>query len=121
MNVLREVNLELGHPTVDAAIRRLTFEINHSRTIGDAVLKIIHGYGSSGAGGRIRVEARNYLSRLKAQGSISTFIPGERFSIFDADTLAALRLCGELRKDRDLERSNNGVTFILIAQKRKGV
>ena len=120
MGNLREVNLELGHPTVDAAIRRLTFEINHSRMIGDAVVKIIHGYGSTGAGGRIRIEARNYLTRLKNQGSISGFIPGECFSIFDDSTLAAFRLCGELRRDRDLERSNNGVTFIVL-KREKGV
>ena len=120
MGNLREVNLELGHPTVDAAIRRLTFEINHSRMIGDAVVKIIHGYGSTGAGGRIRIEARNYLTRLKNQGSISGFIPGECFSIFDASTLAAFRLRGELRRDRDLERSNNGVTFIVL-KREKGV
>ena len=43
---LREVNLELGKPTVNAAIKRLTFEIHHSRSLGCAALKIIHGYGS---------------------------------------------------------------------------
>lgn len=117
MGTLREVNLELGRPAAADAIRRLTFEISRSRAIGDAVLKIIHGYGSSGAGGRIRVEARSCLSRLQAQGAICGFIPGERFSIFDADTLAAFRLCGALRQDRDLERSNNGVTFIILRSK----
>ena len=45
---LREVNLELGKPTVNAAIKRLTFEIHHSRSLGCAALKIIHGYGSPG-------------------------------------------------------------------------
>ena len=114
MNDLREVNLELGMPLVDAAIKRLTYEINHSRITGAAVLKIIHGYGSSGTGGRIRVEARQYLTRLKAKGEIADFIPGEDFSIFNAATLAAFRRCGALRKDRDLERHNNGVTFILL-------
>ena len=59
---LREVNLELGKPTVNAAIKRLTFELHHSRSLGCAALKIIHGYGSSGTGGRIRVEARSYLA-----------------------------------------------------------
>ena len=82
-------------------------------------MKIIHGYGSTGAGGRIRVEARSYLERLKKRGEIVGFIPGERFSIFDAETLAAFRLCGDLRRDRDLERHNNGVTFIIL--KGKGV
>ena len=50
MGELREVNLELGMPTADAAVRRLTYELNHSRVTGAAVLKIIHGYGSTGAG-----------------------------------------------------------------------
>ncbi|MDD5938012.1 MAG: hypothetical protein PUC36_03250 [Clostridiales bacterium] len=114
MGSLREVNLELGMPAADAAVRRLTYEINHSRITGDAVLKIIHGYGSSGAGGRIRVEVRKYLERLKKRGDIAGFIPGERFSIFDPETLSAFRHCGDLRRDRDLERHNNGVTFILF-------
>ncbi len=118
MGPLREVNLELGKPTADAAIRRLTYEINHSRATGIAVLKIIHGYGSSGTGGRIRIEARQYLERLRHRGDIVDFIPGERFSIFDKDTLAAFRQCDALRRDRDLERHNNGVTFIILKEKR---
>lgn len=111
---LREVNLEQGMPPADAAIRRLTFELHQSRRLGCTVLKIIHGYGSSGAGGRIRTEARKYLERLKAKGEIKQFIPGEAFSIFSEDTRSAFALCGELRQDRDLERHNNGVTFIVL-------
>ncbi len=65
---LREVNLELGKPTVNAAIKRLTFELHHSRSLGCAALKIIHGYGSSGTGGRIRVEARVLLSPPEGAG-----------------------------------------------------
>lgn len=111
---LREVNLEHGLPTVDQAIRQLTFEIHRSRSLGFRALKIIHGYGSSGTGGRIRVESRKYLSRLKTRGEIADFIPGEEFSIFHAGTLAAFRRCDALRRDQDLERHNNGVTFILL-------
>lgn len=111
---LREVNLELGKPFVDAAIKRLTFELNQSKRMGVSVLKIIHGYGSSGTGGRIRTEARRYLERLKYRGEIKNYIPGESFSIFNEETRAALQLCGGLRQDRDLERYNNGVTFIVL-------
>lgn len=111
---LREINLEAGMPPADAAIRRLTFELNHSRSTGVAVLKLIHGYGSSGAGGKIRLEARRYLERLRRKGEISGVIPGEQFSIFDEATRAAFLVCGALRQDRDLERHNNGVTFILL-------
>ncbi|MBM6938396.1 hypothetical protein H7U37_07635 [Pseudoflavonifractor phocaeensis] len=111
---LREINLEAGMPYADAAIRRLTYELERSRAGGVAILKIIHGYGSSGKGGRIRTEARAYLERLKKRRGIKNLIPGERFSIFDADTRSAFLLCGALRRDSDLERHNNGVTFIIL-------
>lgn len=111
---LREINLEEGKPLVDQAIKRLTFELHRSRSMGVTVLKIIHGYGSSGAGGRIRVEARSYLNRLKTRREIKGFIPGEDFSIFNDATRQAFLTCGDLRQDKDLERHNNGVTFIIL-------
>ena len=113
-STLREINLELGKPFVDEAIRRLTFEIKQSERQGIKVLKIIHGYGSSGTGGKIRVEARRYLERLKQRSEIRGFITGEKFSIFDEDPRAAFLLCDELRRDHDLERHNNGVSFIVL-------
>lgn len=113
-SLLREVNLEAGLPYVDQAIKRLTFEIHHSRKLGCTALKIIHGYGSSGTGGRIRTESRKYLARLKGQGTIRDFLPGEKFSIFEKDTRRAFARCDDLRRDRDLDRHNNGVTFILL-------
>ena len=112
---LREVNLEQGMPYADVAIRRLTFEIKQSGGMrGVKILKIIHGYGSSGTGGRIRVEARQYLERLLKKREISGFVPGEKFSIFEEETRKMFLLCPELRNDRDLERHNNGVTFIVL-------
>ena len=111
---VREINLETGMPYVDEAVRRLTCEINNSSKLGYAVLKVIHGYGSSGAGGRIRVEVRRYLGRLQNQKKIKLFETGEDFSIFSENTRKILSACPSLRKDRDLERHNNGVTFILL-------
>ena len=111
---LRQVNLERGMPRADQAVRQLTFELRRSRSLGDQALKLIHGYGSSGTGGRIRVETRAYLARLKARGEIGDFIPGEEFTIFNSTTLDAFRRCPELRRDPDLERHNNGVTIVVL-------
>ena len=113
-NRLREVDLERGMPTMRAALQQLSFELRRGRSLGCAAVKLIHGYGSSGKGGRIRVEARRRLDRMKAGGEIWGYIPGESFSIFDSDTLAAFQRCPTLRRDRDLERHNNGVTFVLL-------
>ena len=114
MSNYKEVNLELGMPQVKEAMGRLTFEITHCRALRYSVLKIIHGYGSTGTGGRIRTESRKLLTQMKANGQISDFIIGEEFSIFNSTTLSAFRKCDSLRKDHDLERHNNGVTFILL-------
>ena len=111
---LREVNLEAGMPFVEQAMKRLTYEIHHSRDMGCTELKIIHGYGSSGTGGKIRTAARKYLTQLKEKGEISAFIPGEAFSIFEEATRRAFGVCDDLRRDKDLDRYNNGVTFIVL-------
>ena len=111
---LREINLELGKPTIDQAMKRLHMEIRQSRSMNCTVLKIIHGYGSSGTGGKIRTASRRYLSELKRKGEIRDVIPGESFSIFEEATRQAFVRCDALRKDNDLDRYNNGVTFILL-------
>lgn len=114
MSKLRQVDLERGMPTADQAVKQLTFAIHNSRAQGYRVLKVIHGYGSSGKGGKIRVETRRYLNRLAGKREIGGFIPGEEFSIFQEETRRAFLICDELRRDRDLDRHNNGVTFVLL-------
>jgi hypothetical protein len=111
---LKTVNLEAGMPTSDQAVRRLTYEINQSKMMGYTALKLIHGYGSSGVGGRIRTEVRQYLERQLRLKKIKMYEFGENFSIFSANTRAALSACPELRNDSDLERHNNGVTFVIL-------
>lgn len=114
MGYLKEVNIKADMPTADTAIRRITYAIENGRHLGASAVKIIHGYGSHGTGGKIRTEARRYLERQKQNGKVRDFIPGERFSIFDEATRAAFLVCDELRRDRDLDASNNGVTIIIL-------
>ncbi len=111
---LKEVNIKSDMPTADAAVKRVTWNIHNGRALGAGAIKIIHGYGSSGKGGRIRTEVRRYLEREKEKGTIRDFIPGENFSIFNEATRQAFARCGELRGDPDLERYNNGITIIVF-------
>ncbi|MEM5769887.1 MAG: Smr/MutS family protein, partial [Bacillota bacterium] len=108
------VNIKSDLPTAADAIKRVTFNIHNSRALGYTVLKLIHGYGSTGKGGKIRTETRRYLQQQKAKGAIRNFIPGEEFSIFNEATRAAFAVCDELRRDSDLERANNGVTIVVL-------
>ena len=101
-------------PTADDAIRRITYNIKTAGASGVTVIKLIHGYGSTGKGGAIRAKSRKYLESQKKRGQIKDYIPGEDFSIFNEATLKAFLVCGDLRRDSDIERHNNGVTFIVL-------
>ena len=48
-------------PPLDQALARLATELEAARLQGVRVLTLIHGYGSSGAGGVIRGEVRHQL------------------------------------------------------------
>ena len=111
---LKQVNIKSDLPTADEAVRRVTFNIRNGKAWGCGAIKIIHGYGSTGKGGRIRSEVRRYLADQKRKGYIFDCIPGEEFSIFNEATRRAFDRCGELRGDDDLERFNNGVTVAVL-------
>lgn len=113
-SVYRLINLEDDLPTVEQAVRRLIWEVRTARKQGVRVLKIIHGFGSSGRGGKIRPAARRALDDLQKSGHVRFYITGERWSIFDPDTRRALDLESALRSDTDLERHNNGITVAVL-------
>jgi len=101
-------------PAADQTLRRVDMALATGRMCDAAAVKLIHGYGSTGRGGVIRTQVRRYLGELRAKGKVNCFIPGEDFSIFNGETLRAFRTCPALRQDSDLERSNDGVTIILL-------
>ncbi|MDR0915574.1 MAG: Smr/MutS family protein [Oscillospiraceae bacterium] len=111
---LREVDLHDDRPTVDTAIRRVTYHIKNAKPLGVTALKLVHGYGSSGAGGTLRTEIRKYLQGQLNRGAIRDFIIGEKFSIFEEPTRRAFERCPELRKDGSLDRYNNGITIVVL-------
>ncbi len=113
---IRELNLEQGRPTADQALRWLEAELNAARKMNTPLMKLIHGYGSSGKGGRIRTASRRYLEEAAAQGRVAAYLPGERFTIFDETTRRALTRYPQLRSDRDLDRGNRGVTFVFFRE-----
>ncbi|MDR2686782.1 MAG: Smr/MutS family protein [Oscillospiraceae bacterium] len=114
MPAIYTADIKSDMPTSDQALRRVDMALAMGRMSGAAAVKLIHGYGSTGQGGAIRTRARRYLGELKSKGKIKAFLPGEEFTIFNADTRSALQACPALRQDRDLDRQNNGITIILL-------
>ena len=108
------VNIKEDMPSVDEARRRLKDEIERARARGVGVLKVVHGYGSSGVGGALRGALRKSLSLRKKEGLIREVIHGEKWDIFDPRVTAVLDRFPSLRRDPDLARSNEGVTIVVL-------
>ena len=75
---MRTVNLEAGHPTTMQALVRMNQALSSART-NTGVLKLIHGYGSSGKGGAIRQAVLEQLQRQKASVSYGNSCRGKNF------------------------------------------
>lgn len=108
------VNLEAGMPTVATAKNILSQSLRSAGAGGNHLVKLIHGYGSSGKGGAIRSAVRRELSERKRLGQIKAYIPGEEFSPFNEDARNALSRYPELAKDRDYSRQNHGITIVVL-------
>lgn len=111
---LRIYNIEADLPTLDEARRRVIGEIRQAKRAGVRVLKVIHGYGSSGKGGTLRIGLRKSFQLRKKEKAILDFFPGEDFSIFNPSVIALLEAIPELRGDPDLNATNEGVTVVWI-------
>lgn len=114
MSVVRTYNIEAGFPTLDEARRLVIEEIKRARRQGVRVLKVIHGYGSSGQGGALCAGLRKSFRLRKKEGVVRDFITGEDFSIFNDQVLGLLESVPELRGDPDLNATNEGITVIWL-------
>jgi len=111
---VRTINIKADLPSLDEARRAVIAEIRRARQDGVRVLKVIHGYGSSGKGGKLCVGLRKSFGLRKKEGVIRDFVAGEDFSIFNNTTLRLLEAAPELGGDPDLGAVNEGVTVVWL-------
>jgi hypothetical protein len=75
------------------------------------ILKIIHGYGSSGQGGSTRTLARNWAYSNRAR--FRAIVNGETYTLFETTT-QAMRLETGPYDDPDLVHGNPGILVIWV-------
>jgi hypothetical protein len=112
--LVKIVNLEDGLPSVEQARVRLKSELSTARKSGVGILKIIHGYGSSGVGGELRIALQATLRQMTDRGEIRTCIYGEDWRKADESSWALLKQSPELKDDRDLGKGNRGITLVVL-------
>ena len=104
------INLEDGMPPSDEALDMLKNKIRRCRQNNIHCLYIIHGYGSSGKGGAIRIKVRKWLSAQLSGGKIKACVFGEEFNIVDGTSRS---LNERYEGVEELTRvHNHGVTVI---------
>ena len=111
---VQEIVLKQGMPTVEEARRRLIVDLEQARRRGVRVLKLIHGYGSSGVGGKLRDAVRSSLRRRLKEGKIRAFVAADKRNVLDEPARLMLDECPELARDKDFHNYNEGVTFVLL-------
>jgi hypothetical protein len=108
------INVEAGLPTVEQARRRMLDALNATDASRTKIAVIIHGYGSTGAGGKLGTEMRKTLARLRNQGKCKYVIWGEQFSMFDETTRKAVEYCPALARSPYYAKDNFGVTIVVF-------
>jgi hypothetical protein len=109
-----EINLKTGMPPVRDAMAIMERALARARAEGEMVVKFIHGYGSSGAGGEIRIAVQRRLREMENTGTIRACIFGEDWGKSDARAWELLKAQPRLKQDHDLGRKNQGITVVVL-------
>lgn len=111
---IKTVNLEDGLPNIARASVRLKGELQLARRSRTHALKIIHGYGSSGVGGDLRIALQSLLRQMEDRGEIQSCIYGENWRKADQRAWELVKRYPQLKADRDFGRGNKGITIVVL-------
>ena len=109
---IKKFNIKSGLPTVSEAIQQAKLRLSQARRSHVSIVKLVHGYGSTGVGGAIRVELRKELKNMQQTGILCDVIYGEEFSISNCRQL--VRRFPDLKADEDFNKSNKGITIVVL-------
>jgi len=99
---------------VQEALRRLDRGIAEALRESLGIVKLIHGYGSTGAGGDIRIAVQKKLREMAECGEIRGCIFGEDWAKSDETSWRLVQAQPELKRDPDLGKQNRGITIVLL-------
>lgn len=111
---MKTIVLKAGMPSVHEALGRLDRELELAQREGVRLLKLVHGYGSTGRGGDIRIAVQKRLHDLKQDGRIQACIFGENWAKSDEITWRLLKQYPDLKEDSHLGRRNQGITIVVL-------
>lgn len=111
MAKVREINLEYGSPTVDIAVRNMVSQLGTCKGQGCKAVILVHGYGSSGAGGGIKIAVRSKLRESSLSGIVRSYCGGEHWFERKGDLLGICQPLADYQRKID---GNQGVTVVIL-------
>ena len=114
MKPLETLNIKDTMPSAEAAWAHCQGAIEGARVRGIRLLKVVHGYGSSGVGGKIRRRVRAGAASLFGSGKLKAVVFGEDWGPFSATARGWVDADPALRNDADYGKGNEGITLIQL-------
>lgn len=110
-----ELNIKQDGPYVDEALERLMEYLRKSLEVGIKAIVLIHGYGSSGEGGRIKWAIHDALENNRYSDRVDEYYFGEDVA-YGSEAYHALhkRRPGLKRYLKRFKEGNAGMTVLLL-------
>ncbi|MGI6728102.1 MAG: hypothetical protein ACOX4P_06035 [Anaerovoracaceae bacterium] len=108
---VKEINLERGYPTVDMALREMVSQLGTYKRQDYRAIILVHGYGSSGSGGKIKIAVKSKLRENSLSGIVRKFCGGEEWINHKREMLD---VCNQLRDFESRISGNPGVTVVIL-------
>ncbi len=110
-NKVVELNLEYGSPSVSVAIQNMKNALTTYKKSGYKAVIVIHGYGSTGIGGGIKLAVRKCLDDNSMRGIVRMFVGGEDWI---NNKRSMLDICRDLEGYDRRIANNNGVVVVIL-------
>ena len=114
MESILKLDVESEKLTVNEALAKVEIELERAKIGGKNLVKIVHGYGSSGTGGEIKKAVFLLLKTLKKQKKITDFLPCEKFGFTFKNYQNLIKKYPELLVDGNIKNLNPGATIVVI-------
>ena len=110
-----EINIKQDGPYAEEALERLTEYLRKSLEVGLKAIVLIHGYGSSGEGGRIKWAIHDALENNRYSDRVEDYYFGEDVAYGSPAYHALLKRCPGLKRYlQRFKEGNSGMTVLLL-------
>jgi DNA invertase Pin-like site-specific DNA recombinase len=110
-----EINIKQGSPHVEEALDSVTEQLRKCSELGIKAIILIHGYGSSGEGGRIKWALHDALENNRYSDRVDEYFFGENVGYGSVAYQALInRRPGLKRYLKRFKEGNAGMTVLLL-------